>query len=49
MYHPRGAERKFIELFNNSSSHGFDLSNFRLDGADFTFAPGTIILPQGIW
>src|SRR5437762_6687910 len=47
MYHPHVPKAEFIKLFNNSSSHAFDLSNFRLNGADFTFAPGTIILPNG--
>ena len=47
MYRPPTPDAEFIELFNNSSSSVFDLSNFRLNGADFTFAPGTIILPNG--
>jgi len=47
MYHPAVAGAEFIEFFNNSSSSAFDLSNFRLNGADFTFAPGSIILPNG--
>jgi len=47
MYHPAVPNAEFIELFNNSTSHAFDLSNFRLNGADFTFAPGTIIFPNG--
>ena len=37
----------FIELFNLSTASTFDLSHWRLDGADFTFPPGTLIGPGG--
>ena len=45
MYHPAVPKASFIELLNTSTVSTFDLSNWRLDGADFTFAPGTLIAP----
>ncbi len=47
MYHPVDPDAEFVELYNNSAKTGFDLSGWRLDGADFTFAPGTILSPNG--
>ena len=43
MFHPAVPNASFIELFNTSATSTFDLSNWRLDGADFSFAPGTLI------
>src|SRR5438477_6027466 len=47
MYHPTVPNASFIELFNLSTASTFDLSHWRLDGADFTFPPGTLIGPGG--
>jgi hypothetical protein len=47
MYHPAVADASFVELHNIHPSVTFDLSNWRLDGADFTFAEGTLIRPGG--
>lgn len=45
MYHPAVGDAGFIELFNSSTANVFDLSNWRVEGADFTFPPGTLIEP----
>jgi len=47
MYNPAVPNASFIELLNTSTASTFDLSNWRLDGADFTFPPGTLIAPGG--
>src|SRR5439155_7307411 len=47
MYHPAAPGAEFIELFNNSTNYSFDLANFQLNGADFTFPSGSIIIPNG--
>ncbi len=39
-----GAE--FVELFNSSET-AFDLSGWKLSGVDFTFPPGTVLIPGG--
>ncbi len=46
MYNPAVPDTSFIEIHNHSSNTAFDLSNFRIDGADFAFPEGTII-PAG--
>lgn len=46
MYHPDTPDADYIELYNASMSQTFDLSRAKLDGADFTFADGTLIGPQ---
>lgn len=43
MYDPLVPETEFIEIYNRSSQHAFDLSGFRLRGVDFDFLPGTWI------
>lgn len=43
MYNPVVPEASYVELYNRSPSYSFDLSNWRLNGADFTFPPGTIL------
>ena len=45
MYNPASAveQGEFIEIHNTSATTAFDLSGWRMDGADFTFAPGSII------
>ncbi len=45
MYHPLLPGAEFVELFNNSGETAFDLSGWRLNGAGFTFDPGTILGP----
>src|SRR5262249_14541730 len=46
MYNPVVVDGEFVELYNSSASNAFDLSNFRLEGAGFTF-PGGSIISQG--
>ncbi|MDP6635436.1 MAG: lamin tail domain-containing protein [Phycisphaerae bacterium] len=45
MYNPAaGVEQgEFIEIYNASGGAAFDLSGWRIDGVDFTFAPGSIV------
>jgi regulation of enolase protein 1 (concanavalin A-like superfamily) len=45
MYNPATANASFVEIHNTSSIFTFDLSRYRLDGVDFTFPDGTLILP----
>ncbi len=45
MYRPLAPEAEFVELYNASMTTAFDFSGWRLNGADFTFADGTIIEP----
>jgi hypothetical protein len=47
MYHPVVTDASYVEIFNRSVNVTFDLSNYRLDGVNFTFSPGTIIGPHG--
>jgi hypothetical protein len=47
MYNPAVADSSFVEVHNIHAAVTFDLSNWRLDGADFTFPEGTIIRPGG--
>src|SRR6266540_2380287 len=43
MYNPVQPKASFIEIYNSSTNNAFDLSGFRIDGADFTFPGGSII------
>lgn len=43
MYNPLAPNAAFIELWNRAVSNAFDLSNWRLEGVDFTFPDGTFI------
>ena len=43
LYHPVVPDASFIEIFNTSTNLTFDLSNWRLRGADFTFPEGAFI------
>ena len=43
MYNPLAPNAAYIELWNRSSQNAFDLSNWRLNGVDFTFPDGTFI------
>ena len=46
-YDPQVANASFIELANTSTSTPFDLSEFRLDGAGYTFPSGAILAAGG--
>ncbi len=46
LYHPATPGTSFVELYNSAPSQAFDLSGWRLNGADFTFPDGTV-LPAG--
>ncbi|MBC8002669.1 MAG: lamin tail domain-containing protein [Opitutaceae bacterium] len=45
MYHPATNGAGFLEIHNANPTTSFDLSNWRLDGVDFNFPPGTILIP----
>jgi hypothetical protein len=47
MYHPAVSGGSFIEIRSLAQSTTYDLSNWRIEGAGFTFAPGTILPPGG--
>ena len=47
MYHPVQADASFVEIYNTSTTAGFDLSGWRLEGVDFTFQNGTLLGPGG--
>jgi hypothetical protein len=47
MYHSAVEGAGFVEIHNIHPTVTFDLSNWRLDGADFVFPEGSIILPGG--
>lgn len=44
-YNPALPGTGFVEIYNSSPATGYDLSGWRLDGAGFTFPPGTVIGP----
>lgn len=46
MYNPAAPDASFIELYNNSTTAGFDLSGYRLEGVGFTFPSGSVIAPN---
>jgi len=45
MYNPAVPNAAFIEIYNRSTNTAFDVSNFRIDGADSAFPEGTIVQP----
>ena len=47
MHNPLVPDATYIELFNRSTNYLFDLSGWRMQGADFDFPPGSVIAPQG--
>lgn len=47
MYNPVEPAASFVELYNSSSVNAYDLSGYRLNGADFTFPGGSIITAGG--
>ena len=46
MFDPLVPDAEYVELFNTSATVSFDLSGWRLDGLDFIFPEGTLILPR---
>jgi len=46
MYRAAASDADYVELYNSSPSHTFDLSGYRLSGAGYFFPAGTIIRPQ---
>ncbi|MCX6905383.1 MAG: lamin tail domain-containing protein, partial [Verrucomicrobia bacterium] len=46
MYNPVLAGAQYVELYNNSPTFTFDLSNWRFDKLNYTFAPGAILAPR---
>lgn len=45
-YNPLQTNAAFVELFNRSATTAFDLSRWRINGADFTFPDGTVLWPN---
>jgi len=45
MYDPLVPGAQFVELYNNSTNTAFDLSNWQLQGAGYTFPAGSILTP----
>jgi len=48
MYNAAFTDAEFIEIYNSHPTYAFDLSGYKLKGADFTFPPGALIQPNGI-
>jgi hypothetical protein len=46
MFNPTTSGAEYVELFNSSSNVTFDISNWRLDGVNYTFADGTLFAPR---
>lgn len=46
LYSPVLTNAAFVELHNHSTRSTFDLSNYRFNGLDYTFPPGTLFGPQ---
>ena len=44
-YHPAVPDTSFVELLNTATNTTFDLSGWRLDGANYTFPEGTLVEP----
>jgi hypothetical protein len=47
MYNAAVPDAAFVEIHNRATANAFDLSNYRLDGADFLFPEGAVIEPGG--
>jgi hypothetical protein len=45
MYNPVFANASYVEIYNTSPSNAFDMSGWRLNGVDLTFANGTVLEP----
>ncbi len=46
MYNAAATDAEYVEIFNRHPSYPFDLSGYRLKGADFTFPSGSFIQPN---
>ena len=46
MHSPATPGAAFVEIYNTSTTHAFDLTQHRLAGVNFNFTPGTIIGPD---
>jgi hypothetical protein len=46
MYNPKTPDAEFVEIHNNSPSAVFDLSGWRVNGANHTFPSGTLLDPR---
>jgi hypothetical protein len=47
MYNPAVASAEFLEIHNRSSTHAFDLYDFKVDGIDLTFTASAVVAPGG--
>ena len=45
MYESAAPDADFVEIYNRSDTHAFNLTGMELNGVDFTFADGTVIGP----
>lgn len=43
MFHPFLPGAEYLEIFNTSHTHAYDLSFWRINGLEYTFPPGTLI------
>ncbi len=48
MFRPLVPDAEYVEILNRSTNFSYDLSGWRLNGADYTFPDGTLILPRQI-
>ncbi len=46
MFNATVPEGEYVELFNRSTNTPFDLSGWVVNGIDYTFPPGSLLLPQ---
>lgn len=46
-YDGLGSGLSFLELYNRSDEHTFNLGGMRLNGLGYTFQPGSVIPPEG--
>lgn len=46
MFAPLVADAEYVEIFNSSTNTAFDLSGWRVNGADYTFLPGAFLMPR---
>ncbi|MBM3845704.1 MAG: hypothetical protein FJ405_05380, partial [Verrucomicrobia bacterium] len=46
MYNPSLPDASYLEIRNRSSSETFDLSGWRVEGVDYTFPTGSLLLPE---
>jgi hypothetical protein len=47
MYNAAVTDAEFVEIYNTNPTYTFDLSGYKLKGADFTFPAGALIQPNG--